>query len=133
MRVYVASRALPERTAMWRELRAAGEVEVVSSWIDQTGKGESDYGELWPAIVYEISTAFAVILYAEQDDFPLKGALVEVGAVLAFNRLVYVVTPGVELEPRSFRPLGSWVNHPRVFRCGSLADAVCRIRTGVAL
>jgi len=106
---YVASRAsLPERPAMWRKLRDGG-VEITSTWIDEAGEGESAcLTDPWRRIDYEVGKADALILYVETGDFPLKGALIEVGMALGRGKRVLVVAPCVELEPRSMRPLGSW-------------------------
>jgi hypothetical protein len=99
---------------MWRDLRKSG-VEITSTWIDEAGEGESAcLTDLWRRIMWEVKEADALILYVEQDDFPLKGALIEIGAAMALGKRVLVVAPGVELEPRSMRPLGSWAMHPLV-------------------
>lgn len=113
--IYVASRAsVPERGAMWRALRAQG-APIVSSWIDEDGEGATDnFGDLWERICREVTGAAALILYAEPSDFPLKGAYIEVGMALAAGVPVYAVLPGVKLEPRSMRPVGSWLMHPLV-------------------
>lgn len=112
---YVASRAsIPERSAMWRELRTGG-VKITSSWIDEAGGGETDcMTDLWRRIGSEIERADFLILYAEPDDFPLKGALIEVGMAMGRGKRILIVAPEVGLEPRSFRPLGSWAMHPLV-------------------
>lgn len=113
--VYVASRAsVPERPAMWRTRRVLG-WRISSSWIDEAGEGETaDFGELWTRIEREIRRSDGLILYAEPCDFPLKGALIEVGLALAMEKPVAVVLGGgLLLEPRSLRPMGSWVAHPR--------------------
>ena len=113
--IYVASRAsLPERPAHWRALRTAG-WPIVSTWIDEAGPGETDdAGELWARIAREVASAQGVVLHVEPDDFPLKGALVEVGMALSLGKRVGVYAPGVALEGRSMRPLGSWAAHPLV-------------------
>lgn len=126
--IYVASRALPERVAMWLQYRDQFHFPVISSWIDQAGLGESDYTQLWPLIMEEIRSCTALVLYARKEDFPLKGAFVEVGAALVLGKPVYVVLPHVVLEPRTFRPVGSWMNHPNVTQCEHLADAFVRSR-----
>ena len=59
-------------------------------------------------------------------DFPLKGAYVEVGVALGLDIPVFAVLPGVELEPRSDRPVGSWIRHPCVTLCPTLEDALRR-------
>lgn len=112
---YVASRAsIPERSAMWRALRAQG-ANIVSTWIDEAGAGESAYPtELWTRIEREIKAADRLILFVAPEDFPLKGALIEVGMALSLGKPVIVVAPDVQLEPRSMRPLGSWAAHPLV-------------------
>lgn len=123
--VYVASRAsAPERPAMWRNLRAQGH-HIISTWIDEAGEGEShDLGDLWDRILREVTSAERLVLYAEAEDFPLKGAYVEVGMALAAGVPVFVVTPGVALDARSLRPLGSWAKHPLVTFCGEVEEAL---------
>lgn len=112
---YVASRAsVPERPATWRRFREDG-WPIVSTWIDEAGEGETaDNGELWQRIDREIASCAGLILYVAADDFPLKGTYIEVGMALARGKPVAVVLDGVELQPRSLRPLGSWAAHPLV-------------------
>ena len=123
--IYVASRAsIPARSAMWREYRAKG-VPITSSWIDEAGEGETrDFRELWDRIFAEISRSERLILYVEEGDFPLKGALIEVGIALGLGKPVFIIAHGVQLEPRSFRPLGSWVKHKLVTFCKSVPEAL---------
>jgi hypothetical protein len=113
---YVASRAsVPARAAMWRRYRAAG-VPIISTWIDEAGEGETaDFSELWERITGEIAGAWGLILYAQRDDFPLKGALVEVGIAIALNKPIAIV---LDFEPdgRTMRPIGSWIAHKQVSR-----------------
>jgi len=110
---YIASRAsLPERSAAWRRLRDVDGWKITSSWIDEAGIGETvDLGQLWERIESEIRRSERLVLYVEPDDFPLKGALIEVGMAIAHRIPIRVVAPGVVIEPVSFRPLGSWVRH----------------------
>lgn len=124
--IYVASRAsIPERGKMWRHFRDEWRVPITSTWIDEDGDGATaDFSELWERITKEVRVANAVVLYAETGDFPLKGALIEVGIALGMNKRVVVCLPDVELEPRSCRPIGSWVNHPLVSRVDDVAGAV---------
>jgi hypothetical protein len=126
--VYVASRAsIPERAAMWRELRANGAM-IVSTWIDEDGEGETGcYTELWSRIEQEIRAADRLVLYVEAEDFPLKGALIEVGMALAMGKPVFVVAPGVTLHPRSMRPLGSWAAHPGVSFVDTVPQALIHL------
>jgi len=123
--LYVASRAsLPARPAMWRELRASG-WRICSTWIDEAGDGETgDLIELWSRIEAEVRAADGLILYAEREDFPLKGALIEVGMAIGMRKPVAVVLGGAPfLETRSLRPVGSWLYHARVELYGTVEEA----------
>lgn len=113
--VYVASGAsLPERPAMWKGLRASG-WRISSTWIDEAGEDDTDdFADLWQRIEGEIRASDGLILYAEKQDLPLKGALIEVGMALGMRKPVAVVLGGPPfLEPRSLRPIGSWLHHGR--------------------
>lgn len=119
--IYVASRV--HHAQMWKRLRL--EYPIVSTWIDEAGPGETkDFDDLWERIRKEIASARAFVLYAVAQDFPLKGALIEAGMAVALEKPVYVALEGVELEPRSMRPIGSWVLHSLVRRFESLDDAL---------
>jgi len=108
---------------MWRRLRREG-WQITSSWIYEAGEGETaDFEELWLRIEREISHSDALLLYAENGDFPLKGALVEVGIALGMGKPVLICVPDVKLAGRSMRPIGSWIAHPLVNRIPSLGDA----------
>jgi hypothetical protein len=127
---YIASRAsLPERSEAWRKLRDVDGYLIVSSWIDVVTQplNEDDTKPLhtiWENITQEVTTAERVIVYAEPDDFPLKGTLVEVGMALAVGTPIYLVLPGVEIEANTFRPIGSWINHPLVKVVNSMSEAL---------
>jgi len=112
---YVASRAsVPERPAMWKELRDRGAV-ISSSWIDEAGAGETlCFKELWHRINTEIFISDQLVLYVEPEDFPLKGALVEVGMALGLGKPVIIVAQGVDVVSHDMKPLGSWAKHPGV-------------------
>jgi hypothetical protein len=125
MKFYVASRAsLPERGAMWRRFRSGG-AEITSSWIDEDGEGQTDsFVDLWDRITQEITAADRLVLYAEADDFPLKGALIEAGIAVGLGKPVTVCLPHVELDRRSFRPVGSWIAHPLVERNDDIEEVM---------
>jgi hypothetical protein len=128
--IYVASRALPERAAMWRSFRDDRGVPIVSTWIDEAGQGETaDFSELWMRVVREIELCSALVLYAEPDDFPLKGALVEAGIALGLMKHVSICLPGVILSPRNSRPIGSWIAHPNVVRNDDIAACMRTMRS----
>ncbi len=97
---------------------------IISSWIDEAGEGETDdFADLWDRIRREVASASSLIFYAEPDDFPLKGALVEVGIAFGEGVPIYVVLPGVVLEGHTARPVGSWVLANGVTRINSLEAA----------
>jgi len=126
--LYVASRV--KHAKLWQTFRAAG-VLINSSWIDEAGDGETDdFEELWARIETEIRRSVAVVLYVNEEDFPLKGALIECGMALAMGKPVFVSTNAI-LEGRTMRPLGSWILDRRVTMCDSLDAAIAAaIRTG---
>lgn len=115
--IYVASRAsIPERSAMWRAYRAQG-ANIISSWIDEAGEGQTaSFHDLWQRIQDEIARCDRLVFYAESlHDFPVKGALVEVGIACGLNKRIWVVLgKEVVVDGRTYRPLGSWVLHPCV-------------------
>lgn len=120
-KIYVSGRAsIPERAAMWRECRSLG-WNINSSWID-AGETE-DLETLWVIIQLEVSDCDTLILYAEEFDFPLKGALVEVGMALGMGKPVIVVLP-FEPEGGTLRPIGSWIKHPRVTIVKTVQEAL---------
>lgn len=120
---YIASRV--SHAATWRRLRDTDGWKITSSWIDEASAGQSaDLGALWERIEVEIGRSERLILYVETEDFPLKGALIEVGMAIATRTPVRVVAPGVILDPVSLRPLGSWVRHPMVTFCDTMDEAL---------
>lgn len=123
--IYIASRAsIPQRAALWRAFRAAG-VPIISTWIDEAAEGDTnDFEELWIRISEEIAKADRLVLYARPEDFPLKGALIEVGIALGLNKPVTVCLPEVVLEGKTLRPIGSWIKHPLVSREDSIEKAL---------
>jgi len=110
MRIYGASRTI--HADMWKALRADG-VDLTSTWIDEAGVGETQsLSVLWENILCDVIACDLLVLYAPLGDYPLKGALVEVGMALALGKRVRIVIPGVTLERPSMRPVGSWMMHP---------------------
>lgn len=114
---------------MWRSLRERG-LPIKATWIDEAGEGETaDLDELWQRIHREISASEGTILYAENGDFPLKGALIECGMTLGMGKPVAIILRGIELEERSFRPLGSWAAHPLCAFVSTIHEAKRFIRS----
>lgn len=111
MSLYIASKS--KHGPRWRALRASG-VAINSTWIDESGEGEtSDWEGLWRRCIAEATGATAVILYCEPGEI-LKGAYVEVGAALAFDVPVFVVG----------EPAGSFWRHRLVTRCETMEIAL---------
>jgi hypothetical protein len=78
--IYIASKA--KHGPRWRALRAGG-ARIVSTWIDESGPGETaDFADLWLRNVTEAVWADVLIAYREPGE-TMKGALVEIGAHLA--------------------------------------------------
>lgn len=121
-RLYLSSRV--HHAPRWRRLRDEAGWPIVASWIDEAGPLESASLEaLWTRAFDDAGRASRVILYVEPDDFPLKGALIEIGAAIALGVPIYCVMPGVVLEERNDRPIGSWIRHGLVRRCETLEEA----------
>jgi len=122
---YVASRASePARAEMWVRLRDVDGYRINSTWIDAVvNQTPVAYEELWPRICEEVSRCDCLVLYVQPEDFPLRGAFVEVGMALAAGKPVRVVAPGVPLAAEDFKPLGSWAKHPLVHIVSSVERA----------
>ena len=122
--IYVASRAsIPARGAMWRDLRRGG-WPINSSWIDEDGPGQTpSMGDLWMRIGEEIRAATALVLYAEHEDLPLKGAFIEAGMALSQGKPVFVVLPNIS---NPLMDVGSWLSHPQVTVVTNLGEALHR-------
>lgn len=130
LRVYIASRARPDLSMMWRRVRAEGKIEVTSRWIDElSDRSTIDFRRLWRHIGEDISRSQALIVYLESRDLPARGALVEIGMALATSLPVIVVAPDVVFESDTDWPLGSWIHHPLVRVMPSLTLALdwCQI------
>lgn len=119
--IYVASRAITDRIAMWKRLRDDG-WPIISTWIDEAGDSV-DYAKLWSNIVDEVQSADALVAYVHRDDLPVRGVFVECGLALARNIPIYIVADGfagANVHPS----IGSWLHHPLVVRCGTVSMAL---------
>lgn len=114
-KVYVASKS--KFGSMWKSVReplTEGGVQIVSTWIDECGEGETvDFADLWMRCVTEASTCDLLVAYHEDGDV-WKGAFIEIGSALSHGVPVYVLG----------RPPGSWVDHPLVTFAESIDDAI---------
>lgn len=129
--IYVASRV--KQAEVWKAYRARG-WKINASWIDEAGEGETaDFGDLWERIRGEIARSHTLVFYAAGvEDFPFKGALVEVGMALAMGKPVLVALENVTLDGRTMRPVGSWLLDRKVQRFDTLEEAM-DIASGVEI
>lgn len=115
LRVYIASKS--EHGPNWRDYRDAlldAGVWVTSTWIDESGPGESaDMTDLWVRCVREAASCDLLIAVHHIGE-TWKGAFVEIGAALAHGHPVYVLG----------NPPGSWVEHPLVAFAKSIEHAI---------
>jgi hypothetical protein len=86
VKISVASRTVYAN--IWLHLRSnlqSRDIEITSTWIDESGEGQTkSYEELSARCIEEIRRSDLFILYCKPGDL-LKGALIEAGAALAFN------------------------------------------------
>ncbi len=116
-RLYTASKII--HAPKWRELRDVFGFNVISSWIDQAGKGETkDMSQLWVNMVDEVKFCDFLLIYKEPQDTELKGAWVELGVALASSRVaIYAV--GIEEY--------TVAKHPRIIHFPTLQSAILNI------
>ena len=108
--IYLASKSI--HAPMWKQWRDQG-YNIISTWIDEAGDGESESMEdLWMRCIDESSRADYLIAYHEPGEI-WKGAFVEIGAALASGKPVVVVG----------EPPGSWIDHPNVTVVSSVETA----------
>ncbi len=114
MTIYTASKV--RHAQMWKSMRDNG-IDIISTWIDEAGPGESmDMVDLATRCIKESSEADALLLYGEVDEI-LKGALLEVGSALASGKKVYCVGTFASY-PRGLSYHPNWIN------CNSIEDAL---------
>lgn len=109
VKIYGASKV--KHWQLWRSFRDMG-CNITSTWIDFVDQVQ--YPEaLAGACISEIENCDALIIYAEEWDV-LKGAYIEMGAALAFNKPVYMV--GKVLKDES-------VFSTKAYRCRTILEA----------
>lgn len=118
MKIYIASKTIYAHE--WVKLRNAG-TNIISTWIDEAGKGESkDLADLCGRCIKESLDCDAMIVYSEVGDY-LKGAFIEMGVALSVpGKPIYLVGP-VLLSSSVF------TYSPQVFQCTSIAEAIEQI------
>ena len=103
--IYTASKT--KYAPMWRLFKELG-MNINSTWIYEAGVGESkSFSDLWIRCINEASQCDRLVLYALDQDPPLKGAFVECGAALAAGKELHAFVD-VGLRQLSF------FKHPQV-------------------
>lgn len=118
-KIYIASKT--KHAQKWIDLRSSG-VNIISSWIDEAGAGETVSMELLAVqCVHQSKECDAMIVYREEGDY-LKGAFIEMGVAITFP-LKPIILVGPALPP------GSVFTHlPNVFAADTVEEAVKAIR-----
>lgn len=111
--IYIASKTI--HAPRWRDLRACG-APIISTWIDEAGKGESpDLSDLWMRCISESSRCRALVAYREPGEI-LKGTFIEIGCALSHRKPVFLVGFGDGTL--------SFVNHPLCTQASSIEEAI---------
>lgn len=118
--IYMASKA--RHAPMWIGLRNEG-WNIISKWIDVWEKGAiEDWSSHWEGCIHEAARAqFTIAFVLRGED--MKGALVEVGAALAWNRTVIFVGETDYLAEKRY----TMFEHPLVVTMSSLDGALAYI------
>lgn len=112
--IYTASKTT--HAHLWKRFRADG-YPIISTWLDEAGKGETkSFEDLWARCVSEAASCAALVAYRESGEI-LKGGLIEIGAALANGRPVFFVG---DVEGYSFKA------HPLVTICPDIETAFRR-------
>jgi hypothetical protein len=99
---------------MWLEMKTEilelYNMNVISSWIHEAEEGQtSDYEDLTLRCFRELIDCDFVILFSNDDEEFLKGALMEVGAALVQNKPVFYIGPPNQVSiSRVFRKHPYW-------------------------
>lgn len=112
-RIYFASKV--HHAKQWRRYRSDG-YNVICTWIDEAEKGQTiDRVELAERCLAEVAACDRFIIYAEMGD-ELGGALIEMGAALAFGKPVFTVAP--------LHRFSVFDSHPLVTRARMMIEAL---------
>jgi hypothetical protein len=115
--IYIASKT--KHAPRWRDLRGNHGFQIISTWIDEAGPGESpNRPDLACRCISEAIMADRFILYCEPGEV-LKGALVEMGAALAAGKPVFTVG-----ECDNWPAGSAFVDHPLVERFDDVVTAM---------
>jgi nucleoside 2-deoxyribosyltransferase len=89
-KIYIASKT--KHADKWLSLRNNG-LNIISTWIDEAGEGQTiDKADLCRRCICESKDCDIMLIYAEAGDI-LKGAFIEMGAAIAYNKPVVLIGP----------------------------------------
>lgn len=113
--IYIASKTY--HAHKWIALRAQG-VNIISSWIDEAGEGQTvDKSDLCSRCIKESAICDAMIVYAEDGDI-LKGAFIEMGVALSVPMKPIYLVGNVLVSNSAF------TYSPQVFIAKTIDEAV---------
>ena len=115
MKIYVASKL--HHAPMWKKLREdwkPHKLLIVSRWIDVPNLDDAttaidQFRVGWEKNLDDIAMANVCVAYTEPGDI-LRGALIEIGAMLSWGNRVYLVGHRSDVHGTH----GSWQHHPLV-------------------
>lgn len=93
----------------WLEMKKSydwSHIHFTASWLELP-RNHDKPDVLWTQVLTDIRMSHFLVLYIEEGDLPLQGALVEVGMALAYDVPVFIVAPA-QLQ------LNNWTGHPLV-------------------
>lgn len=95
-------------------------IRTISSWINGEALSEPDeLDEMWSRYFEELSECSCLIMYLEHGDVP-KGALIELGAALANNKIIYIIWNSTEKQLENI--IGTVMYHSNVIILNSIDE-----------
>jgi len=124
MKIYVASTV--HHAPKWKQLRTdwlQHGLKIISRWIDMPDLNDAtatleDFQRGWEQNFDDIAMANLCVTYTEPEDV-LRGALVEIGAMLSWGNPVYLVGHRSDVHGTH----GSWQFHKHVMHVKDFDDA----------
>lgn len=117
-KIYIASKT--KHADKWLKLRDEEFVNIISTWINEAGEGQSpDMADLCKRCIDECLACDAMIVYSEEGDH-LRGAFIEMGIVLSrYKQMIPIYLVG------SVLPNGSAFTYShQVFGAKTIDEAI---------
>jgi hypothetical protein len=122
LKIYTASKLA--KAQMWEELGKADHIFLSSRWLKHVKVGTPDSPDnayyFWQENIDDVKECDRLVVYGTEDEH-LRGALVEVGAALAFDKFVDVIGEHPDY--------GTWQFHPNIFHHKTIEDWLEHLRT----